>query len=542
MKIGIFHGYELTGSGSNEYTRYLARAFLQAGQEVHIICREQYIEKIPYLTNIISWNIDGSSEVILSKGPNEVNCYLHQLPHADVRPVFLTDKQREGNVKSFTSLSDRELNDYHNLNQSLLARILSKFQFDVLHANHLIYQPVAALPACQKTKTPLIIFPHGSAIEYTIKSDERFKRLALQGILGCKGLIIGNREVQNRILRLYPDHRKLIVDKSCIVGVGVDTSLFQPVERSMRKKSIDILIGTKGSGGKSPELTGELHDRIANGELEGAVRDYWNGYDHSLPDTDLSDHLRRIPWNQNILLFVGALTVGKGLQSLLSALPFILQKCSQTHLVIVGAGAYREVLEAYVFAIENSNQEVIVQLFNKGTDLDRNELTGPWEDVKSFLSQNQNLEVLLKIGKGIEKHIHFLGRLDHSRLQHLFPCADLAIFPSVIPEAYPLVLMESLSNGVLPMVSYFSGFKDGVDELIPYLGESIIEKIRIPVNNETRVRTIIKNLCHLLSDKSIKNLGPTLRKIAVENHDWKLQASKMISAYCRFKNQRGDRT
>ena len=464
---------------------------------------------------------------------------MHELPHGDVRPVFLTDKQRKGNVKSFLKLSDEELNDYHKLNEFLLTQILSKFKLDILHANHLVYQPVAALSACQETQTPMVIFPHGSAIEYTIKPDERFKRLALQGILGCQGLIIGNREVQNRILDLYPDHSDLILEKSSIVGVGVDTALFRPIEKTIRSESIEKLIDFKDGGGKDPNLTTELHDRLMAGELD-AVRDYWEGYDHDLPDADLNYHLSRIPWDQNILLFVGALTVGKGLQSLITALPFVLRERPQTHVVIVGAGTYREVLEAYAFAIQNSNQELILQLVNKGNDLDRNELTGPWEDVKHFLDQSQNLKTLLKIGKGIENHIHFLGRLDHSRLQYLFPCADLAIFPSVIPEAYPLVLMESLANGVLPMVSYFSGFKDGVDELIPFLGESLTEKIRIPQDKERRIQTLINNLQDLLSGESIKSLGTTLRKIAVENHDWKLKASEMISAYHRFKNQRLD--
>ena len=40
MRIGLYHGYELTGSGSNEYTRYLARSLLGAGHEVHTICRD----------------------------------------------------------------------------------------------------------------------------------------------------------------------------------------------------------------------------------------------------------------------------------------------------------------------------------------------------------------------------------------------------------------------------------------------------------------------------------------------------------------------
>ena len=75
----------------------------------------------------------------------------------------------------------------------------------------------------------------------------------------------------------------------------------------------------------------------------------------------------------------------------------------------------------------------------------------------------------------------FLGRFNHKQLSYIFPCADLAVFPSVIPEAYPLVLMESLANGVLPVVSYFSGFKDGVDELEQLLDPALVS-LAIGVN------------------------------------------------------------
>jgi len=60
-------------------------------------------------------------------------------------------------VKSFVSLTDAELDEYHTLNQALLTAILSEFKMDILHANHLIYQPVAALEACRVTGTPLVI-------------------------------------------------------------------------------------------------------------------------------------------------------------------------------------------------------------------------------------------------------------------------------------------------------------------------------------------------------------------------------------------------
>ncbi len=533
MRIGLYHGYELTGSGSNEYTRYLARYLVAAGDEVHIICRESHPENIPFVTRAYAWKLDGGAETLWIRDEKTSPCVLHRLPHGTVRPVYLTDKQREGDVKSFVALTDDELQEYHQINETLLTNILSTYRLDVLHANHLVYQPLGALQACKITKTPLIIFPHGSAIEYTIKPDKRYQELALEGILGSTGLIIGNREVRDRILNLYPEHRENILRKTRIVGVGVDTALFKPVERSKRARSIQKLIATKGGGGKSPELKDELSRRLQNGDIH-ATRDYWKSYNHSLPDTDLNEHLKRIPWDQNILLFVGALTVGKGLQSLISALPGVLCEHPNTHVVIVGAGAYREVLEALVYAISMSNKDLLLQLCDKGLDLDRNELTGPWEDVQSYLDKPGNLSCILERGKEIEKHIHFLGRLDHSRLCYLFPCADLALFPSVVPEAYPLVVMESLSNAVLPLVSYFSGFKDSIDDLRPLLGESLNDLMKIPVDKEIRVETIISNLNTLLADESIKTIRPQLRQIALENYDWNLRAAQMSDAYRSF--------
>ena len=530
MRIGLYHGYELTGSGSNEYTRYLARSFVQDGHEVHIICREPHPEKISYITQAFAWQTNGRAVALLERSNEDTPCILHQLPHGKVRPVYLTDKQREGNVKSFTVLTDEELKKYHELNASILVKILSKHRLDVLHANHLIYQPVAALQACQMSNTPLVTFPHGSSIEYTIKPDARYYQAALEAILAEQGLIIGNREVRDRILDLYPDHRETILAKTRIVGVGVDTSLFKPIERHQRLQSIERLVATKGGGGKRPNQTQELQRRL---DLEGieATRDYWDAYNHSAPDANLNEHLLQIPWHENILLFVGALTFGKGLQSVITALPRILHNQPQTHMIIVGAGAYREVLEALVHAISSGNQSLLLELCARGQDLDRSELTGPWQDVHYFLSDPSNLSFILENGQTLGQHVHFLGRLDHSRLCHLFPCADFAIFPSVVPEAYPLVLMEALANGVLPIVSYFSGFRDGVDDLTPFLGEAITNKMKIPVDPVTRIEMVATNLTGLLADKSLRANTHKLRQIAVENYDWKLRASQMVSAY-----------
>ena len=85
-------------------------------------------------------------------------------------------------------------------------------------------QPTIAAAACAPFGIPFIIYPHGSAIEYTVKRDERYRILAGEAISKAEGLIIGSNEVKQRILDLYPLKWDEINNKSVIIGVGVDTS------------------------------------------------------------------------------------------------------------------------------------------------------------------------------------------------------------------------------------------------------------------------------------------------------------------------------
>ena len=533
MRIGLYHGYELTGSGSNEYNRYLSENLAKAGHKVHIICREPSPEKFSFIDKAYEWESSAAAKLLFQRNDNAGDCVLHKLPDAAVTPVYLTDKQRPGNVKSFVSLTDEELAEYHQLNEKILRVILTENKLDILHANHLVYQPSAALNVCRETNTPLIIFPHGSSIEYVIRADERYKNLALKAILICAGLIIGNREVRDRIINLYPEHKETILAKTKIAGVGVDTSLFKPVQKSGRNGNIGELIKTDGRGGKGPELVDELYVRLKKQDIQ-AVKEYWTAYNHSLPDEDLNGKLKQIPWEQNILLFVGALTAGKGMQGLITAMPFILSRQPDTHLVIVGAGTYREALEGLVYALKASNKDLLLKLCSQGMDLDRSELSGPWEDVQNFINNPDNLDKILNWGGSVEGHIHFLGRLNHARLKYLFPCADLAVFPSIVPEAYPLVLMESFSNGVIPIVSYFSGFKDGVDELESVIDQSIIERMKISNDPNQRIESIIENICALLAGPDLSAETEKLRRLAVEEYDWKNRAGQIVRAYEYF--------
>jgi glycosyltransferase involved in cell wall biosynthesis len=499
-----------------------------------VLCREEKVDRIDFANTAHRWDVEGKREVLYEGRAVEQSgqCTIHVLPHGEIRPVFVTDKQRAGNVKAFKDMSDAEVEAYRAMNVRVVTEVLRAHPVDVLHANHVVMQPTIAADACGALGIPFIIYPHGSAIEYTVRPDERFQRMLRETIERAAGLIIGSNEVRNRILELYPDRHQAIMDKSDIIGVGVDTSLFEPIAKAQRTNAIAKLKALKPAGGKPMAQEAELRKRLDAGELE-AVLAYTNAYPHAHPDAEVVQKVDRVPWlDGNLLLFVGALTVGKGLQSVIAGLPRVLKTVPKAHLVIVGSGRYREVLEALVHAIATSNRDLLLQLTERGNDLDKTHLKGQWGDVAAYLADPENLELTLGAGADFADHVHFLGRLNHDLLRFVFPCVDVALFPSVIPEAYPLVLMESLSNGVLPTASNFSGFREGLDQLVPDLGEERVDLMRLPMEDATRVKGIADRLAALLSDE--RDWTQDLRDIATSRYDWAIRAEQMATAYRRY--------
>ncbi len=518
MRLAIFHGFELTGSGSNEYTRYLSRALARQGHDVHVLCREPSPRSVAHVARAIAWSFTGPPKELFSRDVSEGGITLHQLPHGAVRPVYITDKQRLGNVKAFESLTNAELASYHDESVGVVDRVLNAYPVDVVHANHLVWQP----SILEATDHPYIVFPHGSAIEYTVRRDDRYRAYAATALAKSRGIISGNQEVLQRILSLYPKDRDELFAKSAIVGVGVDTALFRPVERSERERSVRRV--KVAAGGKTAAQSRALRESLARGELE-ALTASRGTYDESLPDADVSEKLGRIPWVEGrILLFVGALTAGKGIQTLICALPAILKEHPSTHLVIVGSGAYREVLEGLVHAIATGAQALFDYLVEHGFELDRSELEGGWAGLSGPVPTCADLD----------EHVHFLGRLSHDRLKHVAPCADLAVFPSVVPEAYPLVLMESLANGVLPLVSDFSGFADGLEQLSALLGKDLVDRLRLPHESDARLAGAVEQICSVLDEPPDDATRARLRSVAVEHFDWEVRATEMVAAYGRF--------
>ena len=141
--------------------------------------------------------------------------------------------------------------------------------------------------------------------------------------------------------------------------------------------------------------------------------------------------------------------------------------------MVVGSGVSRELFEALVYAIASKNETLLDTLVDKGYDFDPIELSGPWSDVKSFLSDNNNKAELFANGSTLLAHV-------------------------------------------------------------PFLGQELVDRMKISIDDATRIPGLIRGLSRILSDKEMKAVSPKLRKIAMENFDWEIRAQQMVAAYSKF--------
>ncbi len=59
MRVLIFHGYLLRGTGSNIYNANLAQALAGLGHEVHLLCQDLEADRLEWVDAVGRWGADG---------------------------------------------------------------------------------------------------------------------------------------------------------------------------------------------------------------------------------------------------------------------------------------------------------------------------------------------------------------------------------------------------------------------------------------------------------------------------------------------------
>ena len=85
MRVLIFHGYLLRGTGSNVYNAELGQALARLGHEVHLLCQDRAPLELEWVDAAGDWD-GGSLELEVRREPALATVYRPD--HGGLLPVY----------------------------------------------------------------------------------------------------------------------------------------------------------------------------------------------------------------------------------------------------------------------------------------------------------------------------------------------------------------------------------------------------------------------------------------------------------------------
>jgi glycosyltransferase involved in cell wall biosynthesis len=412
MRILIWHGYLLDGTGSNVYTRALAREWSRAGHEVVVFSQEPRPE---------AYDLGGAEAVRPEIG--------------GVLPVFVVDRYEGLEARRLQELGREERERYVALNA---AAVRGRLPADLVFANHVLPGGAVASEAGARYAVKV----HGSELEYAMRGNEELAAWGRKALERAEAVFVGSGHIRE-VLEEVVGH----VDRVHEVPPGVDVEEFTPRPR----------------------------DQALAALLEEARRDRPNpgNANERLPDEGNAERLADfLAADEPTVVYFGKLLYNKGVHVLLEALRDL-----DARAVIVGFGDYRHELEAVA----------------PGRTL----FTGPFE---------------------------------HRHLANLLPLADVAVVPSIFPEAFGMVAAEAAAAGCPPLVARHSGLVEiarGLEDEYPRRHVSLASFARGDVDDlREKLRAVLA-----LPVEERAELGAAARRAAVGRWSWASVANRLLQPF-----------
>lgn len=538
--ICILHGYGLEGSGSNLWTRSVLEALCRGGEDVHVVCQDSHPENYPFISEAFRWPQKSDVETLFHRKTDLPGKALLHIPDiGDALPVYVGDRYPGfGKVAPMTTFSNDAINVYLDRNFNVVSRIVEKYGIKFLHANHTVLMSVVAQRVSERLGIAYGVMPHGSCLEYAVKKDKRFLDFGKKALQNAEVIFVESKDIRERLQTIYPNLDGL-EKKMKELTIGVDTSKFVPINRPDRPNNITKLIEQTQKLRTGKTL---LQSRsIASALSSDQNLEYYKNTLHSLgdysskfPDADFGAKMEKINWKQDeILLFVGRLIAAKGPQTILAALPLILEQKPNLKTLFVGHGPLREVLEAFVVALRNGDRRFLQNILDRASPLESTDTQPYFSGLHQFyedLQKEQKLERYFKLSQAKLKDdsVIFTGYLSHPELSLLVPCVDAACFPSIVPESGPMVFLEALSSGVVPMGPYIAGIQANIDRSAKVLSPDLISTMKLDPRQHKTITDLIQNAPRALAlSQKAQN---ELHQFAKKEFDWKNVADNLSKA------------
>ncbi len=498
MKILIFHGYLLRGTGSNIYNNNLTRALAGLGHDVHLFCQDLEAEDLPWVDSIGLWQEGGLEVRRLRQSGAAGSVTVYRPPIGRVLPVYVEDPYEGFEAKAYPRLSEVEVEDYIRINVDSVREVEKLIGgSDAALANHLLMAPVVLARAGVR---PYAVKHHGSDLEYTVKPNPRFVPYAEEGLGPAAAVLVGSWFTAASLWEAVPG---LDLEKKTGLGPpGVDTEEFSPLPEDEAVGRIGELAEAIRSG---PQSTGFGRDE------EAAVA--------ALGEFGLAEGPR--------VVFVGKLIVSKGVDLLVAAWPLIHRANPGAKLLLVGFGAYEMGLRALATALGEGDLDSARHIAEVGRQLEGGE-AGRLDFLADFLA----IPPMGYAAAAVEAagSICFSGRLEHDEVARVLPACDAMVVPSTFPEAFGMVAAEGAASGVLPVCAGHSGLAE-VTAVLGAEVPAVADLISFELGPESVPELGSKVNAWLDLDGPEKNqIGHNIAESADRNWSWRGVAKDVISA------------
>jgi glycosyltransferase involved in cell wall biosynthesis len=196
MKILIWHGYLLGGTGSNVYTRSLARAWSRLGHEVVVFSQEPHPD---------AYDLAGATTV-----RPEIDGPL---------PVFVLDRYEDLEARYLQDLSQVERERFVEQNA---AAVRAHLPADYLLTNHVLL----GAPVGSAVGRPFTVKAHGSELEFSMRGNDELIAWAGEALAKAQEIVVGSGHIRDVLAEIVG-----WTERVRIVPPGVDVEEFKPMPR-----------------------------------------------------------------------------------------------------------------------------------------------------------------------------------------------------------------------------------------------------------------------------------------------------------------------
>ena len=242
MRILLWHGYLMRGSGSNIYTANIARTWRRAGHDVLLMCQEMHPELLDFVDAVGSFDAGNSSFQVeeLTVEPSLGRCRLVRPAIGDILPVYVYDEYEGFTAKRFVDLTDEELERYTTANVDAMAAAITEHRPEAIVTGHEVMGPYIAREACTRTGTKYAAKLHGSALEYAVKEQpDRYLDYARAGLGGAVAVTAGSEYMLRAAGEVIPE----VLVHGAVVNPGCDIDLFKPPQEPRPQPPIVGYVG-----------------------------------------------------------------------------------------------------------------------------------------------------------------------------------------------------------------------------------------------------------------------------------------------------------